>query len=111
MASRNSPSAARSAPRAEPCEAAHTGAADRPSQTPTPKRGRGRLARFASQLDAIIDGRDDSAPCALARAATMPAAQRLGTAWATLDEHAARGRHDPPAVRVLLPAHALPPVV
>jgi hypothetical protein len=69
------------------------------------------MARFTLQLDAIIDGRDDSGPCALARAAAMPAAQTLGKAWAKLDDQAARDRRDLPAVRMLLPAYALPPVV
>jgi hypothetical protein len=69
------------------------------------------LARFTLQLNAIIDGHDDSGPCALARSAAMPTAQRLGNAWAKLDDHVARGRRDLPAVRMLLPAYALPPVV
>lgn len=99
MASKNSPSAVPSAPRAESSEVSTA-------------RGRvGRIARFAVQLDTIIEGRDDSAPCALARAAAVPAARTLGSAWAVLDDHETRDRHEPPANRVLLPAGALPPVV
>lgn len=105
MASRNSSSVEPSAPRAEPPAASLNGA------NRVPNAARGRLARFALQLDAIIDGRDDSCTCALARAAAMPTAQTLGKTWAKLDDQAARDRRDLPAVRMLLPASALPPVV
>lgn len=107
MASRNSPSAARSAPRAEAAPA---------SPTSPHTAARGCLARFALQLEALIDGRDgpdNGGASALARAAAIPAAQSLGRMWAKLDDqahHGRRGQHDLPAVRVLLPAASLPPV-
>lgn len=98
MAPKSSLSVERSAPRAESkCEAA-----------PKPKRG--RLACFALQLDAIINGLDEHGACALARAAALPAAKTLGEKWAKLDDQAPGHRRDLPATRVLLPAGSLPPI-
>lgn len=104
MASRKSPSAAPSAPRAEAGDARAAGPASRPA--------RGRLARFAADLDALIEGREQGAAGVLAKAATLPASHAIGHAWAALDETRSRSirQSDLPATRVLLPAACLPPV-
>ena len=100
MASKSSPSAEPSAPKAK----AHSARL-------------GRVQRFAQAVDAIIEGRDGDDSQTLAHAASRPASLTLGRAWAHLDEAQRHGRRtqdeggEREPHRLVLPAAYLAPVV
>ena len=87
MASRKSPSNARSAP-----------------------KGKGRLAAFASYVEALANGHEPTSDVALARALTSPGAMRSSNAWKTFAQQVAQSQHHGAACRVLPPWEALPPL-
>ena len=88
MASRKSPSNARSAPKA--------------------KR---RLAAFSAYVEAVATGDTPASDAALVRALTKPGVMRCSALWKTFAQQVATAtEHQRAAIRVLPPWQALPPL-
>lgn len=88
MASRKSPSNARSAPKAKQ-----------------------RLAAFSAYVEAVAKGDTPASDAALVRALNKPSVMRCSALWKTFVQQVATPtEHQRPAIRVLPPWQALPPL-